>query len=185
LILASRSPQRSAILEQLGVPFEARAANVEEVVDGDPGEVAAENARRKALALAAEAGQAIVLGADTVVALEGRILPKPRDEAQAAEWLRALSGRTHEVLGGVCLARGAELLEALARTLVRFRALRDADVDWYLASGEWRERAGGYAVQGRGAALVETIEGDYPNVVGLSVTALLRLIPDLLDPSAR
>ena len=185
MILASRSPQRRAILAQLGVPFEVRIPDVEEVAAGEPEEVATENARRKAAALAPDAGEATVLGADTIVAIDGRILGKPLDDAQAAESLRLLSGRAHEVVGGVCLVRGAERREALARTVVRFRPLPEPELEWYLASGEWRERAGGYAVQGRGAALVERIEGDYLNVVGLSVAALLRLVPDLLIPSAR
>ena len=151
-----------------------------ELTDGDPVQAAAENARRKAEAVTGDH----VLGADTIVALDGAILPKPVDEAQARAWLQALSGRDHDVLGGLCVAEGAQRREVRVRTRVRFRALSAAEVEWYLAAGEWCDRAGGYAIQGRGAALVAEIEGDYLNVVGLSAAALLRLLPDLLVPAA-
>jgi septum formation protein len=170
LVLASRSPQRRAILEQLGVPFEVRPADVAELEDGDPAAVAVENARRKRAAV--DGGGAHVLAVDTIVTLGGRIHGKPRDEAHARETLRELAGRTHEVIGG--LAFDDRL--TLAVTRVTFRALDDTALEAYLATGEWRGRAGGYAIQGRGAALVRGIEGDYLNVVGLPVTALLDLM---------
>jgi septum formation protein len=176
LTLASRSPQRRAILRQLGVDFEIRPADVEELTAGDPEAVVLENARRKAAAVEGE----LVLGADTEVALEGRIFGKPGDEAAAREMLTALRGRTHTVWGGLAVRAGAELRSAAAATAVRFRAFSDAELGWYLAGGEWRERAGGYAIQGRGAALVAGVEGDYLNVVGLPVPTLLELLPDLL-----
>ncbi len=179
LTLASRSPQRRAILEALGVDFEVSPADVRELADGDPARAAAENARRKAEAVAGER----VLGADTIVAVDGAILPKPAGEAEARAWLRMLSGRDHEVLGGLCVTDGAWRGAVQVRTRVRFRALSAAEVEWYLATGEWRGRAGGYAVQGRGAALVAEIEGDYLNIVGLSAAALLSLLPDLLAPA--
>jgi septum formation protein len=157
------------------VEFEVRPAEVVELVDGDPSEVARENARRKALAVDGP----VVLGADTLVVLEGRTLPKPRDEEQARSWLTALSGRSHRVVGGICVRTG-ELDTAVVATDVRFRALDEAAIAWYLASGEWRDRAGGYAIQGRGAALVAAIDGDYLNVVGLPVATLLDLVPDLV-----
>lgn len=160
--------------------FEVAPADVDEVTAGDPAEVALGNARRKAAASAGEC----VLGADTVVALDGRLLPKPSGPGEAEEWLRALSGRVHEVHGGLCVAQRSEAREATVVTAVRFRALSEREIAWYLASGEWRERAGGYAIQGRGAALVERVEGDYLNVVGLSAAALLDLLPDLLEPLA-
>ena len=180
LVLASRSPQRRAILEQLGVSFEVVVPDVEEAAEGDPAALVRENASRKALAVPA-ASSTIVLGVDTLVALEGRTLGKPRDERQALEFLEALSGRGHEVHSGVALVRPNGLLTAVATTRVRFRALGRPVLDWYLASGEWRERAGGYAIQGRGAALVEAIEGDYWNVVGLPVSLLIALAPWLLE----
>jgi septum formation protein len=179
VILASRSPQRKAILEQLGVDFRVEAPDVEELTAGEPGRVVLENAVRKARAVRA-AGER-VLGADTAVVLDGRLFGKPADEGEAEIFLRRLSGRTHEVMGGIALREpdGGERSD-VAVTRVRFRRLERRDLDWYLAAGEWRERSGGYAIQGRGAALVEEIEGDYWNVVGLSVPALLRLVPDLL-----
>ena len=145
-------------------------------MEGDPEAVVLENARRKAAAVEG----ALVLGADTEVALDGRIFGKPADEAAAREMLCALRGRRHVVWGGVAVREGGEIRVAAASTAVRFRAFSGADLDWYLAGGEWRGRAGGYAIQGRGAALVEAVEGDYSNVVGLPVPTLLKLLPDLL-----
>ncbi len=176
LVLASRSPQRHAILEQLGVPFTSEVPHVEELTEGAPRPLVIENALRKARAV--EGGR--VLGADTAVVLEKAILGKPRDEGEAAGFLRRLSGRTHEVWSGIALVEQGQERTAAAVTRVTFRALEDADVDWYLASGEWRERAGGYAIQGRGAALVRGVDGDYSNVVGLPVTALMELVPSLV-----
>jgi septum formation protein len=121
-----------------------------------------------------------VLGVDTAVALDGRVFGKPRDAAEAERFLRALSGREHEVHSGLALREGATERTAHAVTRVRFRALEQRDVDWYLATGEWRDRAGGYAIQGKGAALVAGIEGDYSNVVGLPIPALVELAPDLV-----
>jgi septum formation protein len=179
LILASRSPQRRAILEQLGVDFRVEAPEVEELTGGDPRRLVRENALRKARAVAARGER--VLGADTAVVLDGRVFGKPRDEREAETFLRRLSGRTHEVMSGIAVREpgGAERSD-VAVTRVRFRRLEAPDLAWYLATEEWRERAGAYAIQGRGAALVEEIEGDYWNVVGLPVAALLRLAPDLL-----
>jgi nucleoside triphosphate pyrophosphatase len=152
---------------------------LEEVEAGDPLEVAVENARRKARAVAR--GADLVVGADTMVALRERILPKPDGPEQAREWLAALSGRVHRVVGGLCVIRDGEERDAVEITEVAFRELSPSDVGWYLDSGEWEGKAGGYAIQGRGAALVERVEGDYLNVVGLPLAALLRLIPDLLQ----
>jgi septum formation protein len=178
LVLASRSPQRKRILEQLGLEFRVEPADVEEVTEGDPREVVVENALRKARAV----GGDLVLGADTEVFLDGRVFGKAHSEAEAAEHLRALSGRAHEVWGGIALRDGDRVQTAHAVTRVSFRALQQRDLDWYLASGEWRDRAGAYAIQGLGAALVESIEGDFWNVVGLPVPALLALAPGLLTP---
>ena len=147
-------------------------ADVDELAEGDPVEVAKENARRKAAAVDGE----IVIGVDTVVALDGRIYGKPTDEVDAAATLRALSGRTHDVISG--LAIGDEVTAAL--THVTFRTVTDDLLRWYLETGEWRDRAGGYAIQGRGAALVTAIDGDYLNVVGLPVAQLLARMPGLV-----
>jgi septum formation protein len=173
LILASASPQRRAILAQAGLPFEVAPTGVEELADGEPRAVAAENARRKALAIPGD----LVLGADTLVTLDGAILGKPRDAAQAVEYLARLAGRAHQVVGGIALARdGALLAEAVEITEVVFRALSATDIEEYVALGEWEGRAGGYAIQGAGAALVRSITGDYLNVVGLPLARLLDLI---------
>ena len=175
LTLASRSPQRRAILEQLGISFEAATPDVEELTEGDPEALVTENALRKARAVSG----ARVLGVDTAVALEGRVLGKPGDEGEARSFLSALSGRTHQVWSGIALVEGPAQRTGAAVTSVSFRALTAADIDRSLAAGEWRGRAGGYAIQGRGAALVERIEGDYLNVVGLPVAELVRMAPDL------
>jgi nucleoside triphosphate pyrophosphatase len=211
LVLASRSPQRRAILEQLGVSFAVVVSDAPELLEGDPVEVAVENARRKARAVLssatvlvrgrdATAGQDTserrrsetapaapaaspsppVVGVDTVVALDGVLYGKPRDEAEARATLEQLSGRVHEVTSGIAVAEAGEVRTAHATTRVRFRELDRGTLDWYVATGEWRERAGGYAIQGRGAALVAGIEGDYLNVVGLPVPALLGLLPGIL-----
>jgi septum formation protein len=179
LILASRSPQRRAILEQLGVSFEVRPADIEELEEGPPEQIATENARRKAEAVAAPGD--VVLGVDTVVSLGDRLYGKPATSDEAGATLRALSGRTHQVISGLCLTDGRDTRTTKAITNVQFAALDDALIDWYVATGEWRDRAGGYAIQGRGAALVERIEGDYFNVVGLPVVVLLELEPGLLQ----
>jgi nucleoside triphosphate pyrophosphatase len=177
LVLASRSPQRRAILEQLGVEFRAVSPAVDELREGPPERLVVENARRKAEAVDGP----LVLGVDTTVALDGRTYGKPPDRAGAGDTLSALSGREHEVWSGIALRGKARQVEVRsARTLVRFRALSGAELEWYLATGEWRERAGGYAIQGRGAALVEEIQGDFWNVVGLPVPALVELAPGLV-----
>jgi septum formation protein len=176
LTLASRSPQRRAILEQLGVDFTVEAPGAEELEDGDPRELVLENALRKARAVEG----ARVLGVDTAVVLDGLALGKPRDAGQAEDFLSRLSGREHQVMSGIAVRSGGAESTDVAVTSVRFRVLGRAELDWYLASEEWRERAGGYAIQGRGAALVAGIEGDYWNVVGLPVPALLALAPELI-----
>ncbi|MGN6371728.1 MAG: Maf family protein [Solirubrobacteraceae bacterium] len=180
LVLASRSPQRSAILARLAVAFEVRPTGVAEIEVGDPREVALENARRKARAAHRPGAAELVLGVDTVVELGGRIYGKPADERAARATLAALGGRTHTVLSGVALLDDERERCAVAATRVRFRELDERLLDWYLSTEEWRERAGGYAIQGAGAALVQEIEGDYENVVGLPVATLLDLRPDLL-----
>ncbi|MEA2353891.1 MAG: nucleoside triphosphate pyrophosphatase [Solirubrobacteraceae bacterium] len=187
LVLASRSPQRRAILELLGVRFVVRPADVVERTTGDPRDVALENALRKAQAVAGAGPEpgSRVLGVDTIVVLGGAIYGKPPDAEAARTTLRALSGATHTVISGLALlGAGPGPGTTAAVTGVRFRRLDEATIDWYLAGGEWRERAGGYAIQGRGAALVEAIDGDYTNVVGLPLAALLGLWPDLLVPPA-
>ncbi len=175
LILASRSPQRRAILAQLGIPFEALDVDVEEIAAGDPVEVARANALRKAQAGARERPSDTILGVDTIVALDGEIYGKPASAEAAISTLERLSGRTHEVVSGLALLRPGNPQVAHEVTNVTFRVLDDDLVRRYVESGEWAGRAGGYAIQGKGAALVRRIMGDYLNVVGLPVGRLLDL----------
>jgi septum formation protein len=179
LLLASRSPQRRAILEQLGVPFEVVLPQFEEAVGGsDPIETVRENARGKARSIAEVAAERPVLGVDTEVVVGGRVFGKPGNASEAEAMLEALAGRTHEVVSGLCLLTpGWEELEHEV-TRVSFRALDARDLAAYIGTGEWEGRAGAYAVQGRGAALVERIEGDYLNVVGLPAALLVRLFAE-------
>jgi septum formation protein len=150
-----------------------RPADVDEETAGEPAEVAVRNARRKAAAVPGE----VVLGADTVVALEGEILGKPRDAAQAREFIGRLNGRTHEVVGGIALARSGEIVAtAVETTRVTFREMDDATLDRYVATGEWEGRAGGYAIQGAGGSLVAFVDGDYLNVVGLAISRVNELL---------
>jgi len=176
LVLASRSPQRKRILEQLGIEFRVEPADVEELTDGDPRDVVLENAVRKARAVVGD----LVLGADTEVFLDGRVFGKAADEREAESHLRALSGRTHEVWGGLALREGGSERTAHAVTKVTFADLGEDLLAWYLATGEWRDRAGAYAIQGRGSALVDAVEGDFWNVVGLPVAELRRVAPRLV-----
>jgi len=169
------------------VRFTVRVPGVRELEQGPPEDVAVENARRKAAAVRAPGARELVLGCDTLVVLSGTIYGKPGGEQDARETLSALSGVTHEVLSGLVLLApspggGHEPAErtAVARTEVSFRALEPRLLDWYLATGEWRGRAGGYAIQGAGAALVRALSGDYENVVGLPLASLLDICPQLL-----
>ena len=180
LILASSSPQRRALLERLGVHFEIRPVDAAELDRGDPAAVALANALGKARAARAPDRAEAVIGCDTIVAQGGQIYGKPADERGARATLRALSGETHEVISGLALALPEGERTATARTAVSFRELGEELLAWYLALGEWRGRAGGYAIQGAGAALVRWIEGDYENVVGLPLATLLDLYPGLL-----
>jgi nucleoside triphosphate pyrophosphatase len=179
LLLASRSPQRRAILEQLGVPFDVVLPQHEEALgDADPASTVRENARGKARSVAGVAGERPVLGVDTEVVLDGRVFGKPGNAAEAESMLEELAGRTHEVISGLCLLTpGWEEVEHEV-TRVSVRPLDARDLAAYLGTGEWEGRAGAYAVQGRGAALVERIEGDYLNVVGLPAALLVRLLAE-------
>jgi septum formation protein len=180
LILASRSPQRRAILEQLGIPFDVIEPRYDEhAAQGvDAVELVREHAWAKARSVAAEAGDRPVLGVDTEVVLEGRIYGKPKDATDAEVMLEELAGTTHLVLSGLCLLTQAwEVVEHEA-TRVSFRELTPRDLGAYVATGEWEGRAGGYAIQGRGAGLVRGVEGDYLNVVGLPAALLVRLLAE-------
>jgi septum formation protein len=180
LLLASTSPQRRAILEQLGLPFEVVAPRYEEhdPPDADPVALVRAHAQGKARSVAGEAGDRPVLGVDTAVVCGGRVYGKADGPEAAAEMLDALSGATHQVVSGLCLLTPAwEELEHEV-TAVTFRPLTARDIGAYVTSGDWQNRAGAYAIQGLGAALVERIEGDYLNVVGLPAALLIRLLAD-------
>jgi nucleoside triphosphate pyrophosphatase len=187
VLLASRSPQRRALLEALGVEFEVAEPKVEELAEGDPEDLVLVNARWKAASIAAGARPGtLVIGGDTEVALEGSALGQPRDQAEARSHLERLSGHEHEVFGALALL-GPELgedgaaraREGVVSTTVRFRELEPVLIDAYVASGGWRGRAGSYAIQGLGSALVEEVRGDVSNVIGLPVALLAKLAPEL------
>jgi septum formation protein len=180
LLLASTSPQRRAILQQLGIPFDVVAPRYveEDPPEADAVELVRRHAREKARSVAAEAGDRPVLGVDTAVVLQGRIYGKPAGAADAERMLEQLSDKTHVVVSGVCLVTpGWEVVEHEA-TRVAFRALTPRDLGAYVASGEWEGRAGGYAIQGLGATLVSRVEGDYLNVVGLPAALLVRVLAE-------
>jgi len=175
LVLASRSPQRRAILEQLRIEFEVLPVDVDEIDSGVAHEVARDNALAKALAGAKLRPGSTILGVDTIVVCDGAILGKPASVEAAETTLKRLAGRTHEVVSGLALIRSGNPQVVHEVTKVTFRELGDELVQRYVQTGEWSGRAGGYAIQGQGAALVRRIEGDYLNVVGLPVGALLDL----------
>jgi septum formation protein len=179
LLLASTSPQRRAILAALGISFTVVAPRYDEAdVPGmDAAGLALHHARGKAASVRGDG--VTVLGVDTVVAVDGRVLGKPADRDEARRSIQALSGRDHHVHSGLAVrAQGVEVCRR-AVTRVRFRALSASEVDRYLDTGEWEGRAGGYAVQAAGAGLVEAIEGDHSNVVGLPVAALVDALGEL------
>jgi septum formation protein len=170
LILASTSPQRRAILTQLRIPFEVVAPDFHEAPGTSPLERAVGKAR------SVDGGDLPVLGVDTEVLLEGQLFGKAADATEAEAMLESLSGRTHEVVSGLCLRTKAWEEAHEETTLVTFRTLTPRDLAHYVADGEWEGRAGAYAIQGRGASLVERIEGDFLNVVGLPVALLVRVL---------
>jgi septum formation protein len=181
VVLASSSPQRKEILAKLGVEFEVVVPGVDELSGGDPEVEVVENARMKARAVEAPA-DGLVIACDTDVVLDGKALGKPADEAEARAYLDRMSGRAHQVLGGLVVLDGGEELSGLESTTVVFKQLSAAEKDRYVAFGEWRGRSGGYAIQALGSTLVERIEGSVANVVGLPVGLLAELVPGLFEP---
>jgi septum formation protein len=183
LVLASGSPRRREILRSVGWAFEAIAADVDETLR--KGEVAEDYVLRlageKAGAVAALRPFGLVLGADTVVVIDGDILGKPRDADDARRMLRCLSGRWHEVLTGVSIIRAesGKRLSELARTRVRFAEMSEEEIDWYIATGEPMDKAGAYAIQGHASLFIEAIDGEYWNVVGLPVRLIYELVRKL------
>ena len=185
LTLASTSPQRRAILEQLRIPFDVVPPDYveDDPPDAEPAELVRRHAQGKARSVHAD--DRVTLGVDTTVVLDGRVHGKAADAEQATRMLRELSGRTHTVVSGLCLLGAGEPLVAHELTDVTFRLLPPGLVETYVASGEWEGRAGAYAIQGLGGRLVERIDGDYLNVVGLPGALLVSLLehhaPALLE----
>jgi septum formation protein len=175
LILASQSPRRSELLRAAGIPFTIRPANVDESVQ--PGEPPEEYVKRVAQmkATAVEAGpDDVTLGADTIVVIGREILGKPKDRADAVRMLKSLAGRVHEVITGICMRRGGELIGDRAVTRVWLIPLTSQEVEQYVATGEPMDKAGAYAIQGLASKFVERIEGSYTNVVGLPIELVYK-----------
>ena len=183
LVLASSSPRRAEILRGVGWPFEVKAAEVDETREEEEEPVAYVErlARKKAQTVASTRLFGLVLGADTIVVVDGLVLGKPRHEREARDMLRLLSGREHEVLTGVALVRAESGRAAVAheRTLVRFGQMNDAEIDWHIRVGDLLDKAGAYAVQGHAALFIEAIRGDYWNVVGLPVRLVYKLAREM------
>ena len=179
-VLASASPRRAEILRTVGWPFEALAANIDEsrLAGEDPPGYVKRVARLKAEAVALLSPGATVVGADTVVVVDGEILGKPRDEEEARRMLRQLQGRWHEVLTGVAVFNGktGQPKVVYEVTKVRFAPMSEDEIDWYVSTGEPMDKAGAYAIQGLGARFVQGIKGEYSNVVGLPVRLLYELL---------
>ncbi len=183
LILASASPRRRDLLAQVGLaPDDIDPADIDESAGKSelPGPLARRLADAKAAAVAARHRDAFVLAADTVVGVGRRIVGKPADADEARRFLELLSGRRHRVYGGICaIAPDGRRTARLVTTMVRFKRLSDAEIDAYLATGEWQGKAGGYAIQGHAAAFIPAINGSYTNVVGLDVAAAAAMLAGL------
>jgi len=186
LILASASPRRRELLAQVGLaPDDIDPAEIDETAGTDelPGPLARRLAEAKAVAIAARHPEAFVLGADTVVGVGRRIVGKPENADDAKRFLRLLSGRRHRVHGGICVvapaSHGGRRAVRLVTTMVRFKRLTAAEIDAYLATGEWQGKAGAYAIQGHAAAFIPAINGSYTNVVGLDAAAAAAMLAGL------
>jgi septum formation protein len=183
IILASQSPRRRELLTQLGVEdfLVCPAKGEEQMPQGvSPAQLVEELSRQKAREVAQGRGdEDIIIGADTVVALEGKILGKPAGEEEAKATLRALSGKAHQVYTGVTVIRGAKELTAYEETTVYFRPLTEEEISWYVSTGEPMDKAGSYGIQGKGGRFIPRIEGDYTNVVGLPICRLGELLKEL------
>lgn len=180
VILASASPRRKEILQNAGIPFEVAVSHAEEVRGGQftPAQLVEENAFRKAKEVSDRFPDRIVLGADTVVAAEGRILGKPANREEAFRMIRLLSGRKHSVLTGISIIGNGKVVHAVEETSVFFRDLSDEQIRAYIATGECDDKAGAYGIQGKAGVFVERIEGDYFNVVGLPLCKVNSLLED-------
>lgn len=182
LLLASASPRRAELLEKAGIPFVCVPSRADELPSGScsPDRLVVGNARRKAEEVSSRFPGRVVLGADTMVVLEGQALGKPQDRTDAKRMLRALSGRVHQVMTGVCITDGSKTETALSVTSVTFRVLEDALIERYVASGECDDKAGAYGIQEKGCILVERLEGDYFGVVGLPICTVNKLLEQFL-----
>lgn len=182
IILASASPRRKELMELAGYDFEVICADIVEVVPEEamPQEVVMSLALQKAQAVAAEHKDAVVIGSDTVVALDGKILGKPRSEQEAYEMLRSLSGRTHKVFTGVAIVCGGKVKNFFDETDVEFYSLGDDEIKKYVATGEPTDKAGAYGIQGKGSVLVKRINGDFFSVMGLPIAKLYREMSDFV-----
>lgn len=180
IILASASPRRSELMTLAGFRFDVICADIDEIVPEKalPQEVVMSLALQKAQAVAKDHRKSAVVGSDTVVALDGKILGKPRSEKEAAEMLRSLSGRIHKVYTGVAIVCGEKVTSFFEETEVEFYPLTDQEILDYVATGEPMDKAGAYGIQGRGAVLVKRINGDYFNVMGLPISKVYRELKD-------
>ena len=182
IILASKSPRRKEILEKMGVEFEIDVADVDESVSGElsPVEAVCEISKRKAKAVAQRRrADEIIVSADTVVVIDGRIIGKPKDKEDAFDIIKSLSGRTHEVYTGFTVCRGNESRTDFEVTKVHFKELCDDDIRRYVETGEPMDKAGAYGIQQKGNLFVEYIHGDYYNVVGFPISKICVTIKEL------
>ncbi len=181
IILASKSPRREELLRRLVENFAIEESGIdEESSETDPDQLACRLAEMKARDVFARSQDAVVIGADTVVAVDGKLLGKPRDEADAREMIALLAGRTHSVHTGVCVVAEGFCKTVCCKTLVTFDEMSGEDVDDYIAAGDYRDKAGAYGIQGAAAKHISGICGDYYNVVGLPVHALYKVLKEIL-----
>lgn len=180
IILASASPRRKELLTVAGVKFDVITKDVDESVPigTEPHEAAVMTAKKKALAVAVENNGAVVIGADTIVVANGKILGKPKDKKDAFDMLKMLSGKEHKVITGVCMVCGNRIKSFEKTSSVRFYSLSDKEIEEYIETGEPMDKAGSYGIQGKGCTLVESIDGDYFNIVGLPVAATVRALKE-------
>jgi septum formation protein len=178
VILASQSPRRRQLLTMIGIAHTVVPPDIDEAYPAgeQPAAHAERLAREKAAAIALRCPDTVVIGADTIVVIDSRVLGKPRDIEDAARMLRELSGRTHVVHTGVAVSRGGRMVSDVASVAVTFRALTHADITAYVATGEPMDKAGAYGVQGYGSTIVDHIDGDYFAVMGLALNTLVRLL---------
>lgn len=181
VVLASGSPRRRQLLDLIGIAHEVSPSNIDETMRPreTPRRHAERLAREKATVVATREPNQITVAADTIVVINRKVLGKPRDEADARRMLAALNGREHTVITAVAVARGRKLRSAVEEVSVKFRRLRDDEIDAYIATGEPMDKAGAYGIQGYGATIVECVNGDYFAVMGLPLAKLVMLLRDL------